>query len=137
MTTFEEAAALTRLDDDRWSATFPADWAQGRTMFGGLQAALATTVAQEVAGPERPLRTLDVGFVAPMTAGPGTLEAEVLGSGRSATSAARPTSTQATRAATRRDSSRYPPVKNASAVGPASSAQTAAARAAFRIARRV
>ena len=85
MTTFEEAAALTRLDDDRWSATFPADWAQGRTMFGGLQAALATTVAQEVAGPERPLRTLDVGFVAPMTAGPVTLEAEVLGSGRSAT----------------------------------------------------
>ena len=77
MTTFEEAATLTRVDDGRWTATLPADWAQGRTMFGGLQAALATAVAQEVAGPDRPLRTLDVGFVAPTTAGPVELVAEV------------------------------------------------------------
>jgi acyl-CoA hydrolase len=79
------AAALTRLDDARWAGEFPADWTQGRTMFGGLQAALATTVAQELAGPDRPLRTLDVGFVAPMAPGPVELTAEVLGSGRSAT----------------------------------------------------
>ena len=85
MTTFEEAATLTRLDDARWSATFPPDWTQGRTMFGGLQASLATTVAQELAGPDRPLRTLDLGFVAPMAPGPVQVEAEVLGSGRSAT----------------------------------------------------
>ena len=85
MTTFEEAASLTRLDGAHWSATFPPDWAQGRTMFGGLQAAFATTVAQQLAGPDRPLRTLDLGFVAPMAPGPVQVEAEVLGSGRSAT----------------------------------------------------
>jgi acyl-CoA hydrolase len=85
MTTFETAAALTRLDDSRWAGDFPADWTQGRTVFGGLQAALATTVAQELAGSDRQLRTLDIGFVAPMAPGPVEVVGEVLGSGRSAT----------------------------------------------------
>jgi acyl-CoA thioesterase len=85
MTSFETASAVTRTGDTTWSATLPADWAQGRTTFGGLQAALATAVAAEVAGPDRRVRTLDVGFAAPLPAGPVEIAAEVLGSGRSAT----------------------------------------------------
>jgi acyl-CoA thioesterase len=85
VTSFEEAAAVTRAGEKRWTAELAPDWTQGRTVFGGLQAALATTVAQEVAGPDRPLRTLDIGFVSPTSPGPVELDAEVLGSGRSAT----------------------------------------------------
>jgi len=85
VTSFEEAAAVTRTGDATWTATLPPDWGQGRTTFGGLQAALATTVGAEVAGPERRVRTLDVGFPAPLAAGPVEIAAEVLGSGRSTT----------------------------------------------------
>jgi hypothetical protein len=34
-----------------------------------------------VAGPDRPLRTLDVAFVAPLPPGPVAVDAEVLGGG--------------------------------------------------------
>jgi acyl-CoA hydrolase len=85
VTSFEETAAVTRQGDNRWRAELAPDWMQGRTVYGGLQAALATTVARDVAGPDRPLRTLDIGFVAPTSPGPVELDAEVLGSGRSAT----------------------------------------------------
>ena len=85
MTSFEAASAVTRTGEATWAAVLPPDWAQGRTTFGGLQAALATTVAAEVAGADRRVRTLDVGFAAPLAAGPVEIAAEVLGSGRSAT----------------------------------------------------
>jgi acyl-CoA thioesterase len=85
VTTFEETAALTPAGDGRWTATLAPDWTQGRTIFGGLQAALAASAAQEVAGPDRPLRTLDVGFPAPLAAGPVEVEAELLSRGGSAT----------------------------------------------------
>lgn len=85
MTSFEEAAALTRTGDATWTATLPPDWSQGRTTFGGLQAAIATSAGAAAAGPERRVRTLDVGFAAPLVAGPVEVVAEVLGSGRSVT----------------------------------------------------
>jgi len=85
VTSFETASALTRTGDTTWTATLPPDWSQGRTTFGGLQAAIATSAAAEVAGPERRVRTLDVGFAAPLVAGPVEVSAEVLGSGRSVT----------------------------------------------------
>jgi acyl-CoA thioesterase len=85
VTSFETASALTRTGDATWTATLPPDWAQGRTTYGGLQAALATSAAAELAGADRRVRTLDVGFAAPLVAGPVEIAAEVLGSGRSAT----------------------------------------------------
>ncbi len=85
MTAFDETTALTPAGSDRWTAQLAPDWMQGRTVFGGLVAAVATRAAADVAGADRPLRSVDVAFVAPLS--PGTVEvtAEVLAAGRAVT----------------------------------------------------
>lgn len=83
MTSFDDTSAVDAVGPGRWTARLAADWAQGRTTFGGLLAALTARVAREVAGPDRPLRTMDVAFLAPLRAGPVELAAEVLGEGKS------------------------------------------------------
>jgi acyl-CoA thioesterase len=85
MTDFSTAMQLTPTGERRWSADLPADWAQGRTTFGGLIAALAARVAVQVVGAERQLRTMDVAFVAPLAPGRVELEIEVLGQGKAVT----------------------------------------------------
>jgi acyl-CoA thioesterase len=85
LTDFDAASATTPAGDLRWSVDLPADWAQGRTTFGGLVGAIAARVAAEVVGAERPIRTLDLAFVAPLPAGPAVVEAEVLGTGKAVT----------------------------------------------------
>jgi Thioesterase-like superfamily len=82
MTDFATAMELTPIGDRRWSATISADWSQGRTTFGGLLAALAARVATQVVGAERPIRTMDVAFVAPIPPGPVELDVEMLGEGK-------------------------------------------------------
>lgn len=82
---FETASALVPAGHLRWTGLLTGDWAQGRTTFGGLLAAMAGRAAVEVAGPERPLRTLDIAFVAPLPPGPVTVDVEVLGAGRAVT----------------------------------------------------
>jgi acyl-coenzyme A thioesterase PaaI-like protein len=61
----------------------PADWMQGRSVFGGLQAALALQAMRGLV-PEAPLRTLQVTFIAPV-AGMVSVQAKVLRAGKSAT----------------------------------------------------
>jgi acyl-CoA thioesterase len=85
VTSFETAAALTRTGDATWTATLPPDWGQGRTTFGGLLAAVATNAAVELAGPDRRVRTLDIGFAAPLVDGPVEITGEILANGRSVT----------------------------------------------------
>lgn len=85
MTDFDVASATTPAGDLRWSVELPPDWAQGRTTFGGLIGAVAARVAAEVVGADRPIRTMDLAFVAPLPSGPAAVEAEVLGSGRAVT----------------------------------------------------
>jgi acyl-CoA thioesterase len=85
MTDFSTAMQLTPVGDRRWAVDLPADWAQGRTTFGGLIGALAARVAGQVAGAERPLRTLDIAFVAPLPRGPAEVAAEVLSAGKAVT----------------------------------------------------
>jgi acyl-CoA thioesterase len=85
MTDFSTAVELTPAGERRWTANLTDDWAQGRTSFGGLLAALAARAAVEVAGADRPLRTLDVAFVAPLPSGPVELDVEVLGAGKAVT----------------------------------------------------
>jgi acyl-CoA thioesterase len=85
MTDFSTAAEITPVGERRWTANLPGDWAQGRTSFGGLLAAMAASAAVQVLGPERPLRSLDVAFVAPLAAGPVELDVEVLGAGKAVT----------------------------------------------------
>jgi len=70
---------------EAWQATIPEDWLQGRTTFGGLQAALAVGAMRDLLGTDAPLRTLQTTFVAPLPAGALSIRARVLRAGKSAT----------------------------------------------------
>jgi acyl-CoA thioesterase len=62
----------------------PEDWLQGRTLFGGLQAAIALRAMRSLV-PEAPLRSLQTTFVAPVPGGLVRSAARVLRSGKNAT----------------------------------------------------
>jgi acyl-CoA thioesterase len=98
VSTFGEALQLLREEPEGWSVVIPKAWGNGRTVFGGLQVALAVRAMrgaiERTLGPGRgshdvlPLRSLQTTFVAPVPAGtPVQLRAEFLRSGRSATHA--------------------------------------------------
>lgn len=70
-------------DGDQWHAPVTDDWLQGRSAFGGLQAALAVRAMRELVPKEMPLRTLQVTFLAPVPAGQVTVRATCLRKGRS------------------------------------------------------
>ncbi len=57
------ATAVTR--DDRLHIDIPADWAQGRTAYGGLTAALCVEAAALVAADLPPLRSAQFAFIGP------------------------------------------------------------------------
>ena len=85
MTDFSTAMQLTSIGDLRWTADLPADWAQGRTTFGGLIGALAARAATLAVGAQRPLRSLDLAFIAPLPAGPVEVDVELLSVGKAVT----------------------------------------------------
>ena len=61
----------------------PENWAQGRTIFGGLTAAMMLQAARVEVEPERVLRAMDVNFTRPFNAGiPYQIEVETLGEGK-------------------------------------------------------
>jgi hypothetical protein len=62
-------------------AQVPEDWLQGRSVFGGLQVALAVRAMRTLV-PEMPLRTLQTLFAAPVPGGWVTAEARVLRAGK-------------------------------------------------------
>lgn len=67
-----------------WTLEAGADWMQGRSVFGGLQAALALRAMRGlVAGP--PLRTMQATFLAPVPQGSMRAVARVLRAGKNAT----------------------------------------------------
>ena len=55
--------------DDGYIVECPDSWAQGRTLFGGLQVALLIRAMRLEIGPDIPLRSLQVVFVAPVPTG--------------------------------------------------------------------
>lgn len=59
----------------------PDDWLQGRTLFGGLQAAVALAAMRSLV-PSMPLRTMQATFVAPVPGGLVRARARVLRSGK-------------------------------------------------------
>jgi acyl-CoA thioesterase len=71
--------------DDAWAAETPESWSQGRTIFGGLQAALAVRAMRDLTPQSTPLRVLQTSFIAPVPPGRLRIEAKVLRSGRSVT----------------------------------------------------
>jgi len=98
MATFGEALNALSADGDGWKVAIPKTWANGRTVFGGLQVALSVRAMRGALNARLgdgqgstaalPLRSLQTTFVAPVAAGtPLALRAEFLRSGRSATHA--------------------------------------------------
>ena len=77
--------ALARRDGG-WTASAPADWMQGRSMFGGLQSAIALRAMREVVPADLPLRVLQTTFIAPV-AGPVGVASRVLRAGKGTTHA--------------------------------------------------
>ncbi|GAB3518640.1 acyl-CoA thioesterase [Photobacterium alginatilyticum] len=73
------------LTNSQATMTLPEDWAQGRTAFGGISAALLYTVMKEKVADDRPLRSLTTNFVGPLFADiPFSFDVEVLREGKNA-----------------------------------------------------
>jgi acyl-CoA thioesterase len=79
----EVLAGVVDDGDGGYTAEPPDDWRQGRTLYGGLTAALCAQAGQLVLGSPAPLRSLQIAFVAPAV---GRLRAvpSLLRQGRSA-----------------------------------------------------
>lgn len=82
---FSELMQSVHGEGGNFTAVIPDSWLQGRTVFGGLQAALAVKAMRALVPAEVPLRTLQTTFIAPVPGGEISLRARVLRSGRSAT----------------------------------------------------
>jgi len=83
-TPWSRLLAGTRVQPGAATLDVTADWMQGRTVFGGLQAAVALRAMRTLV-PEVPLRTLQGTFLAPVPEGSVTARAQVLRTGKSAT----------------------------------------------------
>ena len=80
---FSAAMQSVTRHGDNWQATVSDDWLQGRSAFGGLQAALALRAMRELVPADMPLRSLQTTFVAPVPAGTVSIRAQRLREGRS------------------------------------------------------
>lgn len=83
-TPWSQLLAGTRAQAGTASLDVTADWLQGRTVFGGLQAAIALRAMRTLV-PDVALRTLQGTFLAPVPGGTLTARAQVLRTGKSAT----------------------------------------------------
>ncbi len=81
---FSEALATLHAADGGWQALIGEDWLQGRTLFGGLQAALAVRALRQCIPQQWPLRVVQTTFIAPVPPGPVRIEGHVLRTGQSA-----------------------------------------------------
>lgn len=64
--------------------SIPKEWSQGRTVFGGLSAAMLYSAAKEYIEEDRPLRTMTTNFVGPLLFGiPFQTNVEILREGNS------------------------------------------------------
>lgn len=82
------SALIRRAVEDGAALTLTADetWLQGRSLFGGLQFALALRAARQAVGSDLPLRSVHATFLAPVLHdAPVVAEAKILRAGRSVT----------------------------------------------------
>ena len=79
----EILATLVR-DHAGWTGTVPDDWSQGRSIFGGLQAALVLRAMRALVPGHLPLRVMQTTFVAPVLTGTVHVRARVLRAGKNA-----------------------------------------------------
>jgi len=82
---FSEVMASLREEAGIVAVDVGDEWSQGRSVFGGLQAAIGLAAMRVQATSTAPLRTLQVTFMAPVPSGTVRARAQVLRTGRSAT----------------------------------------------------
>lgn len=80
---FTEIIDSLHADGEYWRVDAPADWTQGRTLFGGLQSALLLAAIRKEIGDDLPLRSLQTVFVGPVAAGPVRIRVDILRRGKS------------------------------------------------------
>jgi acyl-CoA thioesterase len=81
---YSEVLGSLKQDGDLWTASVPDDWKQGRSLFGGVQSALALRAMRALVPAGVPLRVLQTTFAAPVPAGTVRLRARVLRAGKNA-----------------------------------------------------
>jgi acyl-CoA thioesterase len=81
---YSEVLGSMKQDNGTWRCAIPEDWRQGRSIFGGLQVALALRAMRALVPADVPLRILQITFVAPPGMEPVTVRARVLRAGKSA-----------------------------------------------------
>jgi hypothetical protein len=84
MTSFDSVIAGVRADGDGWVASPSDDWLQGRTLYGGLSAALALRACELALPGLPPLRAGQIAYIGP-AAGEVRLEPRVIRQGKSVT----------------------------------------------------
>jgi acyl-CoA thioesterase len=87
MSAFTDLLTETHRDGEAWVSHVTDDWRQGRTLYGGLSAALCLNAALEAFADLPPLRSAQFAFVGP-AAGEVRAVPALLRQGKSATSAA-------------------------------------------------
>jgi acyl-CoA thioesterase len=81
--TYTRLLSEIKVEDRRASLVLTSDWLQGRSAFGGWQAALAVQAMRAVVGNDIALRSLQSNFIAPVPVGAVSATAEVLRQGKS------------------------------------------------------
>ena len=84
MASFDSVMSGLKADDDGWVATPTDDWLQGRTLYGGLSAALALRACELAVPGLPPLRAGQVAYIGP-AAGEVRLAPRVIRQGKSVT----------------------------------------------------
>ena len=79
----EALDSLSMIAPGRGTAGIGESWLQGRSAFGGLQAALGVRAMRSLLPEQLPLRTLQTTFIAPLPAGEVRIEASLLRAGKS------------------------------------------------------
>jgi acyl-CoA thioesterase len=82
---FSQVLAAAVADRGGLTTPVPPDWLQGRSLFGGLQVALAVRAMRLLVPPDLPLRVVQTTFLAPVPAGPVHARAQVLRTGKNVT----------------------------------------------------
>lgn len=83
--TFAEIITPTAQDDHSLTFTITEDWLQGRSSFGGIQAAFALVAMRALTGVAAPLRVLQTTFIAPVGGPEVRVTARTLRAGKNVT----------------------------------------------------
>lgn len=82
---FSQVLGSLAFRDGAGVATVTDDWLQGRSLFGGIQTALAVRAMRSLVAADLPLRVVQTTFIAPVEAGEVRLSGQVLRAGKGTT----------------------------------------------------